>query len=110
MPSLLSPITVAKIIVRPCENRCVEQTVEQIAVFQSRICILCFDLLVLDYEKQPRIYSDDSAVNVCGYYIDVLVQDCSISNALAMEILQFCTEPSIYPLFVNIPISVGVLN
>ena len=28
-------------------------------------------------------------------YIDGLVQDCSISSALALEILQFCTKPSI---------------
>ena len=27
--------------------------------------------------------------------IDVLVQDCSNSSALAMELLQFCTKPSI---------------
>ena len=26
-------------------------------------------------------------------YIDGLVQDCNISSALAMEILQCCTEP-----------------
>ena len=29
-------------------------------------------------------------------YIDGSVQDCSISSALAMEMLKFCTEPSIY--------------
>ena len=29
-------------------------------------------------------------------YIDGLVQDCSIFSALAMEILQSCTKPSIY--------------
>ena len=29
-------------------------------------------------------------------YVDGLVQDCSISIALAMEILQACTKPSIY--------------
>ena len=28
-------------------------------------------------------------------YIDGLVQDCSISSALAMEILQFCAKPLI---------------
>ena len=31
-------------------------------------------------------------------YIDGLVQDCSISIALAMEILQSCTKPSIWSL------------
>ena len=29
-------------------------------------------------------------------HIDSLVQDCSIYSALAMEILQYCTKPSIY--------------
>ena len=28
-----------------------------------------------------------------GHYINGLVQDCSISKALTMEILQFCTKP-----------------
>ena len=28
-------------------------------------------------------------------YVDGFVQDCSISSVLAMEILQFCTKPSI---------------
>ena len=31
----------------------------------------------------------------CKAHIDSLVQDCSISSALAMEILQSCTKPSI---------------
>ena len=31
-------------------------------------------------------------------YINGLVQDYSISSALAMEILQSCTKPSIYGL------------
>ena len=29
-------------------------------------------------------------------YIDGLVQDCSNSSALAVELLQSCTKPSIY--------------
>ena len=29
-------------------------------------------------------------------YINGLVQDCSNSSALAMELLQSCTKPSIY--------------
>ena len=32
-------------------------------------------------------------------HIDGLMQDCSISSALAMEILQFCTKPSICAAF-----------
>ena len=31
------------------------------------------------------------------FYIDGLVQDCSISIANALEILQSCPKPSIYP-------------
>ena len=33
--------------------------------------------------------------NKINYHIDGLVQDCSISSAFAMEILQSCTKPSI---------------
>ena len=29
-------------------------------------------------------------------HIDGLVQDCSNSSALAMELLQFCAKPSMY--------------
>ena len=31
-----------------------------------------------------------------GHNIDGLVQDCSSSSALTMELLQSCTKPSIY--------------
>ena len=31
----------------------------------------------------------------CGLHIDGLVQDCNNSSALAMELVQFCTKPSI---------------
>ena len=30
-------------------------------------------------------------------YTSGLVQDCSVSNANALELLQSCTKPSIYP-------------
>ena len=32
-------------------------------------------------------------------HINGLVQDCSISSTLAMEIMQSCTKPSIYIIF-----------
>ena len=32
------------------------------------------------------------------FYIDGFDQDCSISSALAMEILQSCTKPSTCPM------------
>ena len=35
-------------------------------------------------------------LNLSSCHIDGLVQDCSISSASAMEILQSCTQPSIY--------------
>ena len=39
--------------------------------------------------------------------IDGLVQDCSISSALAMEMLQSCTKPSIYASFTCHIIALG---
>ena len=36
------------------------------------------------------------------HHFDGLVQDCSISSALAMEILQSCTKPSILDIFVSV--------
>ena len=36
-------------------------------------------------------------------YIDNSVQDCSISSALAMEILQSCAKPSIYAVWIGWP-------
>ena len=43
--------------------------------------------------------------------IDGLVQDCSISTALAIEILQSCTKPSKYRLqeFANILLSWNIV-
>ena len=35
------------------------------------------------------------------WYIDGFVQDCIISSALAMEIVQSCTKPLIYVAFSN---------
>ena len=37
--------------------------------------------------------------------IDDLVQDCSNSNALEMELLQSCTKPSIYQMEIPVLIS-----
>ena len=34
------------------------------------------------------------SIQLHGYHFDGLVQDCSISIANAMEILQYCTKPS----------------
>ena len=40
-----------------------------------------------------RIFNGPYDPNIC--YIDGVVRDCSISSALTMAILQFCTEPSL---------------
>ena len=34
--------------------------------------------------------------SICSVYINGLVYDCSNSSALAMDLLQSCTKPSIY--------------
>ena len=61
----------------------------------SMICVLCMQWLhckqypaVFDLNiRNPRVYTINN--------IDGLVQVCSISSVLAMEILQFCTKPLI---------------
>ena len=40
----------------------------------------------------------------CLQYVDGLVQDCSNSSALAMELLQYCTKPSMYGAVITGPI------
>ena len=55
-----------------------------------------FQMLINDLmgmaDTQLRIQHENFNV---WTWIDSLVQDCIISSALAMEILQFCTKPSI---------------
>ena len=49
--------------------------------------------------KEPIIYTtEQNCVHVLLVYIDGLVQDCSSSSPLAMELQQSCTKPSIYSL------------
>ena len=43
-------------------------------------------------------------------YIDGLVQDCSISIANALEILQSCIKPSIYDVHTFLRLHRGILN
>ena len=51
-------------------------------------------------------------IEMWAVYMDGLVQDCSNSNALAMELLQFCTKPSIYSMtFASMiiwPVNIGL--
>ena len=69
--------------------------------------LICLGLNVLNaYIRFVRCYAllwsaqvDVSFIQWCPHlrvHIDGLVQDCSISSALAMEILQSCIKPSIY--------------
>ena len=45
-------------------------------------------------KRAPSYYNGRQVV--MAYDIDGLMQDCSISSALAMEILQSCTKSSIW--------------
>ena len=47
-----------------------------------------------DPYKHISMYFGDNAQAISNTDIDDLVQDCSIPSALAMEILQSCTKPS----------------
>ena len=50
--------------------------------------------LRVNYQRGP--VTNTFNVIAIHYHIDVFVQDCSISIANTLEILQSCTEPSIY--------------
>ena len=62
----------------------------------------------MNWKKNPNKYASISLIGnmlldikidaEIKYHIDSLVQDCSISSALAMEILQYCTKPSVLSL------------
>ena len=43
-----------------------------------------------------RWFSNSMAFNWSSHYLNGLVQDCSDSSALALELLQSCTKPSIW--------------
>ena len=45
------------------------------------------------------IYTQELHYCACHQYINGLVQDCSNSSALAMELLQSCTKPLICDLY-----------
>ena len=55
--------------------------------------ITCQLMIVYRYRIYPIKYAHCFGLPWL-LYVDGLVQDCSISNALAMEIRQFCTKPS----------------
>ena len=49
-----------------------------------------------------RHWSNLDGISPSNPDVDGLVQDCSISNALAMEILNSCNEPSTYNLCIRV--------
>ena len=55
------------------------------------------------YSAMPHAFMSDKLwqsmehMAATGLYIDGLVQDCSNSIANALELLQSCTEPLIFP-------------
>ena len=64
---------------------------------------MCYSVLLLQscshiiaFVFQHHEGRDSTTDNVDTLYIDGLVQDCSISIALAMEVLQSCFKWSIY--------------
>ena len=59
-----------------------------VSMWLDFLSIVPADTLVL---SGTRPWAD----TICNVYIDGLVQDCTISHVLAMEILQSCTKPSI---------------
>ena len=54
-------------------------------------------MVIHDATQQRKEAEDRYVMNL----IDGLVHDCSISSALAMELLQSCTKPSIFWLSVS---------
>ena len=56
------------------------------------------DTMILDTMASDDLEKQDaraSTVPVMSEYFNGLVRDCSNSSALAMELLQSCTEPSV---------------
>ena len=56
-------------------------------------------LHALPSHQQPWCLTAEKWKKMQIHSIDGLVQDCSISIANALEILQYATKPSIYPKF-----------
>ena len=50
---------------------------------------------ISQFDTQDHVQTRQTSSQMGMAYFDGLVQDCSISSALAMEILQSCTKPSI---------------
>ena len=51
---------------------------------------------MIESQKQRNCSLGSHGNEKCDNKIDGLVQDCSYSSALAVELLQFCTKPSKY--------------
>ena len=62
---------------------------------------MCYETL---YEIIDEI--SQSGVHFIPYHIDGIVQHCSHSSALVMELLQSCTQPSITALLISACLSV----
>ena len=62
----------------------------------SDAVLWCFSLICAwTNDRVHNEYAGDLKRHRVHYDVTVMVQDCSISGALAMEILQSCTKPSI---------------
>ena len=64
------------------------------------LCIMSFRSILL--KLLPRLVGSPESPNINEwlynkwYHVDGMVQDCTNSSALAMELLQSCTEPSMW--------------
>ena len=63
-----------------------------------------YELTVM-YEWNQEVPNHTETQKRRQLYIDGLLQDCSNSSALAMELLQACTKPSIYTSYVRCTVS-----
>ena len=59
----------------------------------------CMYLQVTQFKGVHWLLQSLYHMNMISRYLDGLLQHCSVSSALAMEIQQFCTKPSIFYIF-----------
>ena len=65
----------------------------RVFVFFSGLCV--WDRFILSFLNIDLAFCSHRTAIDTGLYTEVLVHDCSVSRALAVEILQSCTKPLI---------------
>ena len=74
------------------QSSCVNDRTDTYMAYGKVICVLC--AVFVSSGCKLLMFHPLSSWCCNRYHADGLVQDCSISSALAMEILQSCTKPS----------------